>query len=106
MPIDLSDIAINTILISYTKGTYLKLPEAWIISISLFTPFAACSNVTWMVASSAPPKPNGEKSSKGENPPLLLLDDSPKPFANSPKIFRNSSSGFTFAYVDCNMLDE
>ena len=67
------------------------------ISISLLTPFAACSNEIWTVVSCAPPNPNGEKSSNGENPPLLPFDDSPKPFANSPKMFRNSSSGFTFA---------
>ena len=78
-----------------TRGL-LKSPDASIMSISLLTPFAACSKLIWTEVSWAPPKPNGEKSSNGEKP-LPLLFSWPKPLANSPNILRKSSSGLTFA---------
>ena len=66
------------------------------VVVVLDYPFCNCSKLIWIEVSWAPPKPNGEKSSKGEKP-LPLLFSWPKPLANSPNILRKSSSGLTFA---------
>ena len=76
---------------------YLVDPEAWIISISLVIPLAACWKVKFTIVSWAEfPNPKGENSSKMSwNPPRPLLR---KFRENSPKIFLKSSSGLMFAW--------